>query len=273
MTLLDHYGEPLTWPPTRLGFSRLKQIGRSPAHYRAACMEPFAPTDAMRFGTLVHALVLGGEFVVWEHENGRRGAGWKAFAAEHAGKHVVTRAELDRAMPIMRAVHEDPVVRETGCLVGDRELQVDWAAFGSECRGRVDVLDRKRRYVTDLKVCREAHPIRFQWQARRLGYHAQGEWYARGTESAYGLPDGHVEHVYLVAVESAPPHLVTVHRLTDALRDEASRQLHGWLETLRTCEASDEWPGYAQYVVPFDVLEDDAGLVWGDDDATGEVAA
>lgn len=258
--ILDHYGEPLEWPPRALSFSALKQMGRSPAHYRAAVTQQLVETPAMRFGTLVHAIVLGGDFAVYEGE--RRGNAWKAFEEEHAGRFIVTKKEYDRAAEVARAVHDDPVVRETGVLVGDREVTLKWDAHGRACRGRLDVL-KPRRFITDLKLTRDAHPERFHWQARRLAYPAQMEWYAQGAAVATGHE---VTDLYIVAVESSPPHLVTVHRVSDELRDQARRQIVGWLEALRVCEDSDEWPGYAQHIVPMDVLEEGDGLAWGDDE-------
>jgi hypothetical protein len=39
-----------------------------------------------------------------------------------------------------------------------------------------------------------------------------------------------------------------------------------WWEQLRVCEASDEWPGYTQSVVDFDIDAMDMGLDEADDD-------
>lgn len=64
-----------------LHFSALKLMAMSPAHYKAG---PQRDTRAMSFGTLVHALILGGEVVVYDGE--RKGAGWHAFKALVAGE-------------------------------------------------------------------------------------------------------------------------------------------------------------------------------------------
>jgi hypothetical protein len=57
-------------------FSRLKLMAMSPAHYRAAAKRG---TAAMGFGTVVHALVLGGDAIVYDGE--RKGGAWSAFKA------------------------------------------------------------------------------------------------------------------------------------------------------------------------------------------------
>jgi hypothetical protein len=63
-------------------FSRLKLMQLSPAHYRAA-EDRDEETPAKRMGTLVHALVLGGELIVYDGE--RRGNAWRAFERLVAG--------------------------------------------------------------------------------------------------------------------------------------------------------------------------------------------
>ena len=73
-----------TFPPEELHFSELKQIARSPAHFRAAILEPRASSPAQRFGILAHAATLGGEVILFDGE--RRGNAWKAFEGIAAGK-------------------------------------------------------------------------------------------------------------------------------------------------------------------------------------------
>lgn len=108
----------------RVHYSRLKLMSLSPAHYAAYEREQ---TPAMRIGTLVHALALGGEVIVYDGE--RRGAAWTAFSAlvagepfhifdgPHRGKEwerakeeadgrvIVTTADLEAAIP-GRAIQE-----------------------------------------------------------------------------------------------------------------------------------------------------------------------
>lgn len=57
-----------------LHFSRLKLMALSPAHYRHGYR---TETRALGFGTIVHALVLGGDAIVFDGE--RKGAAWSAF--------------------------------------------------------------------------------------------------------------------------------------------------------------------------------------------------
>jgi len=74
----------VTFPPDELHFSQLKRMGRSPAHFRAGILHPSASTPAQSFGSLVHVLVLGGEFVLFEGK--RAGSPWAAFKGLLAGE-------------------------------------------------------------------------------------------------------------------------------------------------------------------------------------------
>ena len=67
-------------------------------------------------------------------------------------------------------------------------------------------------------------------------------------------------------MESAPPHCVVVYDLSDEMLTMGRQRARALLEQLLVCEASDEWPGYAQSPIVLDVMEQDgdAGLDFGD---------
>lgn len=97
-------------------FSRLKWMARSPLHYRHASV---TETAATRGGTLVHAMLLGGDVIrydgersgsAWAHFKGlvageeyvifdgpRTGKAWKAAKEAAAGALIVTSEDIERA--------------------------------------------------------------------------------------------------------------------------------------------------------------------------------
>ncbi|MEM9194841.1 MAG: PD-(D/E)XK nuclease-like domain-containing protein [Myxococcota bacterium] len=101
-----------------LHFTRLKLMARSPAHY-AAYQDLTEPTAAMRLGTAVHALALGGDLIRYDGERKgnawqsfkalvdgadhyvfdapHRGNAWKAAKEEAAGRVIVTSADVELA--------------------------------------------------------------------------------------------------------------------------------------------------------------------------------
>lgn len=231
-------------------FSTLKHMGRSPAHYKQALETPFSPTPAMLLGTIVHGLVLGhrcDELVIYDGD--RRGKAWADFKAAYEGCEIVTAAEVERAKPIADAVLRDPVAAPF--LLGQHERTLHWERAGMSCRGTPDVIGAD--HIADLKTTNDARPWAFQRQALKMAYHAQLEWYHHAA-AENGL---HLHECVLVAVETSAPYAVTVLRLTDRALDAGRRMNSAWLQQLRVCEESGEWPGYAQRVLELDVPDDD----------------
>lgn len=227
-----------------LHFSRLKLMSRSPAHYRVGFGEP---TPAMRFGTLVHTVLLGGDYAVWEGD--RRGNVWKDFEAKHEGRLIVTSKEYQAALQCAEAVRADRVAAPL--LEGKHEQA--WAAtlYGRPCEGRIDIAGP--RATVDLKTTSDASPWRFQRQCLALAYHAQLAWY-QDARRALGEDPG---EAYLIGVETKAPFAVTVLRITPRALDEGRRITRLWVERLEACELANEWPGYVQSAVDLDTSTDD----------------
>jgi hypothetical protein len=234
-------------------FHRLRKMGMSPAHYLAALRAQDKSTEAQKRGSLVHALALGQPTVTWPGKV-RRGKQWDAFQAEHAGKLIASVREHNEASPIIAALRSNP--HATELLSGTPEVETDWNIQGRRCEGRIDVIAQGR--IAELKTTRCAHPDAFMRQARYLNYHAQLAWYADGVG---------VNVAHIVAVESVEPYAVSVFRLSDRTLDEGRRIYRAWFEKLMVCEATNEWPGYVQSVVDFDVMGDDVDYSLLDEEA------
>lgn len=228
-------------------FSRLKLMARSPLHYLAAEQGDGQDTPSMRLGRLVHFLVLGGAFAVYD---GRRaGKEWEEFKTAHLGTEIFTASEVDTAQPIADAVFAHPDAVDL--LTGERERVIEWTMAGRACAGRVDVLGAG--FVTDLKTAADAAPERFARQALRMGYHAQLDWYGYGAELA-GL--GKRPARFIVAVETKPPYVVQPFELSEAALEQGRRLWWGWWERLLGCERSGVWGGYANGIYPIDAVEE-----------------
>lgn len=233
-----------------LHWSALKLMAQSPAHVLAYTRGELAPTRAMNGGTLIHALVLGGDYVVWDGK--RSGKAWDAFEEEHDGRFIVTRSEYESATRAADAVLAHPVAR--GLLEGRHEWQWRAQMFGRRCAGRIDVAGFA---TADLKAANTVEPSRFQRACLRMGYHAQLAWY-QDARRALGEDPG---AAYIIGVEARPPFNVTVLRLTVRALEEGRKLNRLWLERLQACEEADHWPGYVQSVVDLDIVEEDEGLI------------
>jgi hypothetical protein len=242
-------------------FHRLKLIARSPQHYLGYSEEQAVHLER---GEAFHSVVLGGKRVTFYPGPVRRGKEYEAFAGANPGALILTRTEYDKVMPMAEAVLKHGLAMEV--LAGKHEVEVAWSYLGRQCGSRIDCIGPEGAWVTELKSTRDASLGRFQWQALRMGWNAQLAFYGEAVRaSGLGKPAAH----FVVAVESAPPHVVAVRRLTDRALDQGRRAFRLWFERLLVCEASDHWPGYCEDIEDLDhPIEDDVGLVFpGDDDA------
>lgn len=241
-------------------FSHLKYMSRTPMHFRWALDNVVEETLAMRLGSGAHAALFEQPIAVFTGKV-RNGAKWQEFEAEHAGQCILNVREYDQANRIADAVREHDLAY-TLIFATDavREQRVYWEQLGLKRCGTPDV--RTARYIVDLKTTKCADPARFARDGAFRSYHAQLADYTDGVSlSGLGTP----AEAYIVAVESSPPHPVTVLRLTDNAIDQGRRLCRVWMERLLTCERANHWPGYVEGIVDFDVdvpLE----LEFGDDE-------
>ncbi len=233
-----------------LHWSLLKQMALSPAHLRAAYEQGTDTTRSMSNGTLIHALVLGGDVLVWEGV--RKGKKWEEFEAKNEGRFIVTRKEYDTASLAAVSVMWSPIAKPL--LEGRREWSWSATMHGRRCAGRIDVAGPA---TVDLKTSNSVEPGRFSRACLRMGYHAQLAWY-QDARRALGEDPG---DAWIIGVETKAPFPVTVLHVTQRALDEGRKLNRLWLEKLNACEAADEWPGYVQSAVELDIVEDDGGLI------------
>ncbi len=204
----------------------------------------------------------------------RQGKAWKDFAETHKGTRLYTQREFDEAFdlvaalpagrtyqpsefvtwselgeaePMAEALRGSPLAMRY--LEGRHQVALEWESQGVRCSTRgIDCVGFG--FISDLKVTQTTEPFHWCHQARRMLWHAQLAWYAEGCR-AHGIDTHH--GLFLVGVESSAPYPVTVLRLTERAAEEGARCCHSWLEQLRACEASGDWPAYAQSVVDFDI--------------------
>ena len=140
-------------------------------------------------------------------------------------------------------------------LLGTWEETIFFDWYGRKCRATPDV--RTSVGVTELKTSSSSDPAKFCWQSAKMAYHAQ----CRMQQIACGLDIDSPAHI--VVVESAAPYPVTVFRLTEEALLAGEKLLCQWMERLKMCEESKQWPGYVQSIVPLDV-PGDVELDFGD---------
>ena len=247
----------------RVHFSELKQMARSPAHYHQACLDAREVTRPMRVGAVTDCMVFGDRGYALYPGKVRQGAEWDAFAAAHAGEITCIKSEWDDAAGASRAVLAHPLARQL-LVGGTYQLALQWEAYGlpmaagiNGVRGGIDLLGvgcdltEGEPFVADLKVT-DTEPSTFARHAWRMLWHAQLAAYLDACE-ALDIP---ARRAYLIGVEPAPPHAVTILPVSAAALDSGRRSLHRWAEMVRQCTASGVWPGYLDRMAePLEVPE------------------
>lgn len=260
----------------RVNWSSLKVVGRSPAHYRHELLRQGADTAARKLGRACHLAALEPEryrheVAVWT-EGRRAGKKWEAFCSEHEGQELLKEDEAELCQAIQRAVRNDSAAAKY-LAGGQGEVSLFWThvtppmgalpGYSLDCKGRVDFLATDRALV-DLKTTRDASEDGFGREVYKYRYHAQAAFYADGYAAATGIRLPYV----VVAVESAPPHVVQVYRVPDRVLDAGRELYRALLDRLHICREHATWPGYFDGEAELSLPKWAAGGA-DDDDPTG----
>lgn len=246
-------------------FSRLSLMRHSAAHYAHGYR---GETAEMREGSATHAYLLGQKHRVAVYTEGNRDKRHKKyqdFLAEHPDQLILSPAEMAPVEGMRRAIESHP--RALELLGGIQEQRITWEIGGRACAGTPDVvtlLPNGAKRLVELKTSRTAAPGLFLWHAKKLAYHAQLAWYADGLERTMAYAPGRVTEHFIVAVESAPPHPVTVIRVCDSMLAVGRKQWRLWWEQLQNCERTGAFPGYVEGDVDWE--DEEVELDWDSDD-------
>lgn len=230
-------------------FSTLKEMVKSPRHYRHRTRVARKETAALSIGTLIHTAVLEPERLAVEyavHPSAKRryGKSWDDFAAksERDGLRPILADDLETAQGIAASVLSDPVAGPLFASGGRQELTAIWTdeATGYRCKGRIDFLNNAH-VLLDLKSSRDVEVVPFGRSCAKYLYHAQTAFYADAIERLTGrTPD-----VKLVVGEKDPPFDVVVYRVGESALKTGRDLYRGLLSKLSDCLLSDEWHGVA----------------------------
>jgi len=224
--------------------SDLKLIGQSPAHYKANKINPRPTTQAMLFGSLVHALTLEPdkwreEFIVSPIVDRRTKAGkekWAEFEEQVGNRTVIESKTLDAADEVSSHILKHPI-----CWAllqgGESEKVIQWEMNCVPCKARLDLY--RPGWIVDIKTIASAEYTSFMRSCWNYKYHMQAAWYIDGVKAA-GL--GECNFVF-IAVEKEPPYAVACYTPdTDMIavgREEYLANMNTYLE----CVENDNWPG------------------------------
>ena len=246
--------------------SGLKQILRSPAHYRHWCQNPDGDKNspALEFGRLLHCAVLEPDVFARRYAVAPADAPaypaarswtaaksapdvekakdyWRQWEAEHAGMIRVAPADYDKVRAMADSAMAHPVAR--GLLVGgDREVTFRWQdeTTGIACKSRAD-LYAGGEFLMDLKSCRDASHDGFARAVASYAYDLQAGHYLDGIRSN----GDSIRWFVFLAIESEAPYVAQPYFL------DARAETRGWnlrqfaMNRLSDCLKSGRWSGYS----------------------------
>lgn len=227
-----------------VNWSTLREIHRSPLHYRAKLMLPPARTRSMGTGIYAHIAALEPER--WAKfaaepdfgdcrfkENKTRRDEWRA---EHAGAQCIPLADYQRAEGMRDAILGHPAA--LAALLGRRECAITWTFDGTglDCKVLLDCLSAT--WIAELKTTTDVGPA-FERRAANLGYHRQLAWQREAVRAL----TGETMPVVLVAVEQDYPHDVAVYDVDDDLLTTGLVEVRECVSRLVECQQTDVWPG------------------------------
>lgn len=233
-----------------LGSTDIKNLLRSPAHYKAAKSAPMA-SEALRIGTLIHECILEPDTWALRRDipvvNKRTKAGKAAIEKFYgvAGEEGWLPVDVDdRALcEGMRAsAMAHPLVSAMLAKVERREQSCFWQDVGIDCKGRFDGLGPG--FILDLKSTQDASLGAFRNAVARYGYHTQAAHYCAGAYAATGeWPD-----YAIVAIEKTPPYACAVYTLDEQAMAIGAERRDAALERYIRCQADGRWPAYPETI-------------------------
>jgi hypothetical protein len=215
--------------------SDLDKIMVSPAHFKRSLGQATEPSDAMKWGTLVHAAVLEPKRF-WPDVRvflGARRAGkeWERFKAEYAGKILLSQREEADLLRVKEAV--DGLGILTGGVV-EASVFFQHARTGVDLKARLDLV--VGGVVYDIKTT--SKPIEdFAQSIEEYGYDRQGAWYLAAAEAA-GVP---VESFCFIVCETTGQRTELVYlTLRQLAKGQAENEAN--LDLLAECRRKNHWP-------------------------------
>ena len=229
--------------------SELKQMVKSPAHYRYWKDNPDdTDTPALLFGRACHKYVLETydfykEFSVAPTVDRRTKEGkdlWSKFITESEGKDVITQEQFEQIEAMRNAMLATPFVSKL--INGEHEVSLFWTDedTGIKCKCRPDSLSDKLRIVVDYKTCDNAETQHFMRKAIDLGYDLQASYYLDGVKATTGLDCIFV----FIAQEKKPPYAVNILQADDVFIRSGRQLYKDMLATYKECTETGNWWGY-----------------------------
>ena len=268
-----YHGDPVQGGS--LSYTGMKELLKSPAHYRHYMDSPRVQKPAFDAGHIVHALVLGTPLdvtVIPSEILASNGA-----TSTKAAKQFIEEARLDGLIPVkagdlepLERVAEAVLAHPTARALFENDGATELSMFAPDpntgvwVRGRADKVSQwdDATVLVDLKTTPDADPREFNRKGiAGFRYYLQAHVYGqlwKWTHDGQPTPE-----MLFVAVSKTEPHLVSVSRLDWAYDDLGATAMKEALNRYKTAVDTGEWPGYGDSIT---LLEPPAWLTYEADE-------
>lgn len=228
-----------------LNFSLAKHLLKSPAHFKAAQDEEQKETDAMRIGTLAHAMILEGKDL--RHLYAIKPAGM-SFATKEgkawrdAQTLPILREEDSNMIPLAaEAIANNPHAAHILKQCQHRETPIIGSMMGVECKALLDShgTDSMEWVINDLKTTVDASPRSFAKTVEKFHLDLQCAWYSTLLGNIEGLENP--PYWTWTVVETSSPHVNAVYT-AEEWQESGMRKLEIVLDRFKECTANGQWP-------------------------------
>lgn len=237
--------------------SSLKQLLRSPAHFRAHLDGQRHETPAMFFGTAIHARLLEPDLFAREYvvapTGDKRTSESKAFHLANADKRILTADQAVAIEGIARNVAAHSSL-STLLRAGLKEQTIIWQdqETGIWLKIRPDCLcsDLGTGICLDVKSTDDASPAEFPRACVNFDYDLQSAVYRDGLLTVFRRDFDFC----FGAVEKSEPYGVALYGAPDEMLIRGRRRFRRALAILQRCLETDEWPSYQPFG-DYEILE------------------
>ena len=238
--------------------SGMKELLKSPAHYKASLTAARADSKALRVGSFVHHIALEGDrtpvgekFAAIPEGIDRRTkegkVAYEAFTLASAGKIIISSEEWE-----MGHLVADAAIRardSIGVKFTKTEFMFSVDYCGTTLKSAIDAIGDDG-YLYDLKTTEDASAKGFLQSVRSYRYNLQAHFYRIAYEAAFGE---RLKGFRFIAAEKESPFEFAVYELGPELMTYAAMDFESGLKAYQSCVALDEWPGYGSEIKVLDV--------------------
>lgn len=235
-----------------LSKSQLALFRECPAKFKAAMDGKIQPrsTDAMSYGTILHAAILENDFDYYVRPETRSDGGkWTRASKEcqewhslHSDREVLSPADDAEVRLVARTVRKHPLAWPL--LKGSRREVSLFAEYGGRLmKGRADAVNDG--WICDVKKVADASNHALSRAIFQYGHHIQAALYWKLAVLNGIACDG----FYFIAIElgdtTGDQCLLNVRKLSHAAMELGLVELDKMLSELSVCEKFGVWPDYS----------------------------